>query len=225
MSESNFPLTFPVDAEHGGFRVAVVVIFVVAVVGGYVLANYFIPSEGVNLIAGLIGFGLAYIASELAERFLKKRWRSGRVVEADPEGIRLVARGKTEQTINSNQPIEVLTWRFPIKRRTRIPKGWFMVACALQQDERCLPVYSFISPTQFETWQNHERFTLLIGKKELEKRSGSSGRDDLRLAGEQRRLMSAENIRWMEGAEMTLSDFETYLHLLETRFPEWTPLR
>ena len=49
-------------------------------------------------------------------------------------------------------------------------------------------------------------------------------REDLRLAGEQRRLRDAENHRWMFGAEMTPPDFITYLTRLNTQFPEWMPV-
>jgi len=225
MSEANFPLTIPVDPEHGGFRIAIVFLFVISGIAGYALMDRLLPGSSVNIIALVVGFAAAYVVTELGERYLKKRWRSGRNIEVDTEGVRITSKGKTQETIYANQSIEILTWRFAIKRRTRVPKGWFMIACALQQEDRCLAVYSFISPAQLEAWQAADRFTLLVSKKEMAKRASGSGREDLRLAGEQRRLMTAEQTRWMDGAEMTLQDFEAYLRLLETRFPEWTPLR
>ena len=63
-------------------------------------------------------------------------------------------------------------------------------------------------------------------KKLIAKRKGKSeddAREDLRLAGEQRRLRDAENHRWMFGAEMTPTDFITYITRLKTQFPEWMP--
>ncbi|MFN8450305.1 MAG: hypothetical protein U0521_17390 [Anaerolineae bacterium] len=84
-----------------------------------------------------------------------------------------------------------------------------MLACALQFESSYLTVYTFMSPS-------HESFSLSAGqfKKLISQRKGKREddmREDLRLAGEQRRLRDAENHRWMYGAEMTPSDFTTYL--------------
>ena len=46
-------------------------------------------------------------------------------------------------------------------------------------------------------------------------------RDDLRLAGEQRRLRDAENYRWLAGAELVPDDFITYINRIRAQFPEW----
>jgi hypothetical protein len=47
--------------------------------------------------------------------------------------------------------------------------------------------------------------------------------DSLRVAGEQRRLLTAEQHRWHDGAEMQLSDFEQFIRRLQGQFPQWFP--
>ena len=46
---------------------------------------------------------------------------------------------------------------------------------------------------------------------------------DLRLAGEQKRLHSAEQLRWLQGGEMSREDFVACLRHLHERFPSWMP--
>ncbi len=109
-------------------------------------------------------------------------------------------------------------WQFEITKRARIPKGWHMIACALEQDGVYLPAYTFVSPEDFESMERTGRFTKLLSKKEL--KSQGMGQD-MRLAGEQRRLHKAEAQRWMYGAEMTQADFSAYLDYLQNQFPQW----
>jgi hypothetical protein len=95
-------------------------------------------------------------------------------------------------------------------------KGWFVVACGLEQENNYLTVYTFMSPEQVNAPAITSRFKMLLPNKEADK--------DLRLAGEQRRLRSAEEHRWMHGAEMNAADFETFVAQLEKQFPRWMPV-
>ena len=107
------------------------------------------------------------------------------------------------------------------RRRSRVPKGWHMLACALEQDGRFLSVYTLISPAQFKNLEQAEKFTALQVKRDDDKSPTRRGRDDMILAGEQRRLLLAENRRWTEGAEMSPDDFNRFLDQLAHMFPEW----
>jgi hypothetical protein len=93
-----------------------------------------------------------------------------------------------------------------------------MVACALEQDETYMPVYTFLSPEQFDSLGAPGQFVMLQSKKERQRQGA-----DMRLAGEQRRLHTAESARWMSGAEMTHEDFMSFIRHLQERFPQWMP--
>lgn len=219
MNNQALPRTIPVDAEHSGLRVAVVIVFLLAALAGYIALNVIISSEGINLIAILGSFLIAYGITALVERILKKRWPSGREVQIDENGVRMVRKGAVQQEIRANAPAATLMWHFQTKRRSRVPKGWHVLACALEQDERYLSVYTFMSPNQFKDFEHAARFTRLQARSKTNDRKGG-GCDDLLLAGEQRRLLQAENERWQTGAEMTIDDFQAYLDALALVFPQ-----
>jgi hypothetical protein len=212
-------LTIPVDPEHGALRLSVTAMFLFFLVAGYIAANMIIRVEGINIIAVLLALVGAWLLTNLIENQLKRRWPSGRSVQVDEQGVRIVSKGRVEADINGQLQVNPLGWRFPIKKRTRVPKGWFVVAMALEQEGNYVAVYSFMSPEAFQKMPLASHFTLLPSPNELKK--SQSGERDLRLAGQYRRLFSAEQIRWMSGAEMTNSDFEMYMARLQVLYPKW----
>lgn len=213
------PLTIAVDREHSALRLIVIAVFVGLWVVAFIIANTLIVSQGFNILAGLIAFGVAALGSRLLEPFLKQRWPSGRVVEVDENGVRLITRGKTEADVKSNDAVSVLLWRFKVPRRGRVPKGWYVVACAIEQDDNYLPVYTFVSPEQNNTLNSAGRFIDLMS----EKAAKNVKQDSLRVAGEQRRVRVAESHRWHNGAEMTFEDFQQFIARLNGQFPQWLP--
>lgn len=217
---------FRVDAEHGALRFAILVVFGIAwAISSFVISSL-VPGQGLNLLAILLSFVAAYVVSLFLERALKGRWHSGRTVEVDANGVRLTEKGVTQEEMRADQDVKVLMWRFEINKRARVPKGWSMLACALQEDERYLPIYTFMSPALFEQFDQHDRFKRLASKKDKPAAATTSLREDasssLRLAGEQRRLSEAEQHRWMHGVEMTSDDFKAYLALISNLHVEWT---
>ena len=212
-------LNIPVDQEHAGLRFAIVVIFIVFWIVGFAISNALIPNAGFNIIAGIIGFGAAALGGRLLEPILKARWPSGREVNIDENGIRVTLRGQIQEQVKSSEPVSVLLWRFKVKRRGRVPKGWYVIACALEQDDNYLPVYAFMSPEKSEALNKTMRFTELLGDKAIK----NVKQDSLRVAGEQRRLRMAEAHRWNNGAEMTPEDFERFIERLNGLFPQWIP--
>ena len=114
----------------------------------------------------------------------------------------------------------MLTWNFQVKRSSRIKKGWYVLSVSLEQEGEFIPVYTFASPEDFETFSMADRFTTLIKRdrnKDKEKPAGGS----MRRAGEQRRLHEAEYDRGMNGAEVTLEQFIEYLDHLQLNYPSW----
>lgn len=217
--ESNSGTIFSVDAEHSGLRVSIVFIFIVIWIIVFSVLNSLMTSEGVNILAIVISFGATALLTQQVEKLLKMRWPSGRAVHVEPGHIRIVRKNQVQHEIDPGQRVNVLLWRFKIARRSRVPKGWFMVACALEQEDHYIPVYTFMSPADFDSLNAGPHFPMLQSRKELEK----EGRENMRLAGEQRRLHTAESVRWMEGAEMSNADFKQYIMRLQEQFPQWMP--
>lgn len=208
----------PVDPEHGGLRIAVVGVFLISAVILYMLTTWLIPQmSGINIIAAGVALAGATIMTQVIDRLFKQRWPSGRALRIVDDRIQLVLRDKIQREIDGGQHVNVLMWRFTISKRTRIPKGWYMVAIALHQDDVYLPVYTFVSPTEFEMMPYNKQISALQPRKKTEMQ-------DLKLAGQQRRLHTAEDARWSEGAEMSQADFRRYIDRLKQQFPEWMPL-
>ena len=208
---------FPLDPEHGALRTAMLLSFVLIWIVAFVLGDALLSVDGATIIALVAGFVVAALGAQRLERWLKPRWPSGRIVSIEDGHIRLLRRDQEQESLDVAQSINVLTWCFRISRRARVPKGWYMVACALEQDERYIPVYAFLSPEEYERLRAQGQFTLLHGRKQR-KQDG-----DLRLAGAQKRLHSAEQVRWLLGGEMNADDFSGYLRHLQQRFPDWMP--
>lgn len=219
MNAVESPTSYPVDAEHGRLRLAILLVFFVSAAVSFLILSALVQSSGFNIIALLGCLAIGFAIAQLVERQLKTRWPSGRKVIVDTNGARLMRNERLEQDIPANEAVNAIYWRFEVRKRSRIPKGWFMCACALEHEDQMLAVYTFMSPKDFETYPRNAWFTLLSGKKEAE------GKSDLRLAGEQRRLRDAENYRWLNGAEMTIEEFKRYIEQISTQFPEWEPLR
>jgi hypothetical protein len=205
---------WPVDPEHGALRLSIIGILMVSSIAGFLVFNALIPGEEINLIAAILGFIAAVVITWQFERYLKRRWPSGRTVAIDGDKIRFRSKDVVQQEIDASRHVNVMLWRFRIRRGSRM-KGWFVVACALEQDSDYLAVYTFMSPEQVNAPAITSRFKMLLPNKEADK--------DLRLAGEQRRLRSAEEHRWMHGAEMSRPDFESFVGRLQRQFPKWMP--
>lgn len=211
--------TYPVDSEHGALRLVVVAVFIGAGFISYLILSGLISGEEINLLVIILSFGSAYLVTTLVERVLRTHWPSGRVVEISERGVRTAKHGSTQQEILASQDATPLMWRFQTRRRSRVPKGWHVLALALEQDGQFVTVYTFVSPDELTAMGADAQFTELKSKKETDR--GTKGRDALLLAGEQRRLLQAEGERWVSGAEMTSADFKALLAQLGTRFPQW----
>lgn len=211
-----FSLT--VDPEHSGLRLAVVGVFGISAVILYFVTTRIIPQlSGINIIAAVVALAGATVLTQVIDRLFKQRWPSGRSLRIVEDKVQLVQRDSVQREIDGDQHVNVLMWRFTIAKRTRIPKGWYMVAIALSQDDLYLPVYTFVSPADFDTLPLHKHYMSLQARKKNEAQ-------DLKLAGQQRRLRTAEDARWAEGAEMSKADYERYITRLSQQFPQWLPL-
>ena len=207
------PITYTVDREHDGLRLAIAGIFAISAVIGFVILAVVIPGGSVNLLALIGGVLLAAIFTNIVERQLKQRWPSGREIQLTDDAVTLLRHGNTQQQIEIDGEAQLLYWHFTISRRTRVPKGWRMVAVAVHNmaDDLYISIYTLMSPEAFDALDPNERFVALKKTKDIDDKQ-------MRLAGEQRRLHHAESVRWHDGAELPPTDFEAFLSQLEQRF-------
>lgn len=231
---------FRVDQEHSGLRGALILVFIGVWIVVFVLLNAFLPASGLNLLAVLIGLISGFGASALAERLLKGRWTSGRTIVTDDTSVQQVERGGAVILhITQRDEPQLLLWRFTTRRRSRVPKGWSVMACALRtqsgaiggslrQQDTWLPVYALLSPKQVEAFPQAGRFYELQPEAKA-KTNNTPTREslrtlDLQSAGVERRLREAENQRWTQGVEMTADDFRQYTERVWALFSEDRPL-
>lgn len=208
-------LRVPVDPEHGLLRLIVMLTFIISGIGSYLLLNIVLGQiPFINLIAIGLAIAIAMLTTRAVESGMKRRWPSGRYFEIAGDKLRLGSGSRVSREIDGSQHVNVMAWRFTITKRTRVPKGWYVVALAMMQDDLYLPLYTFISPEDFEAMPLSEHFTVLTPTKSKEQ-------GDLRLAGQQRRLRTAEYARWNEGAELTKLDFDQVVATLREKFPIW----
>lgn len=217
---SSRKLTLPVDPEHAALRVTVLLSFLIVTVVGYLVVDRLAPQQGfINLLGLIIGLVAGTIIIQILDRVLKKTWPSGRVVEIDNHQIRLSKGGQAQFTIDGSQHVNVLMWRFEITRRARAPKGWYVVSLALNQEDEYLTVYTFMSAKDFDALAFKDEFVPLTSTKGQK----NDATQDLRAAGQERRLRTAESFRWMSGGELSKEEFVTLIEALQQHFPDWMP--
>lgn len=221
-------MTFLVDQEHGRLRAALFAFFIIVWILVYFILDRLLRNSGLNLLAILIGLVSGFAATAVAERVLKGRWTSGRTLVVEDTGVQLKQQGEVQTAIATERAVELLLWRFIVRRRSRVPKGWSVVACALREGDSLLSVYTLMSPQQVGALPQLERFRVLESDKPKGRRNKERLENlrvgELRDAGEQRRLRDAEQDRWMYGVEMTPSDFSTYTARIFTLSPEWNTI-
>jgi len=208
-------LYFDVDPEHTGIRTVGCLSFFITSIMVYFSSASIFPMLGLlNIfIAAIVAVSITYVA----DLWMKRNWRSGRSLNIGSDRIILQNKGSQERLIHPDLQVNILLWQFKVTRNTRVPKGWHVVACSLQQHDTYLPVYTLMSPDEFTSFELANHFTKLESKK------GSGKAENLKLAGLQRRLHDAEADRSLFGAEMHTEQFLTYLNYLQTHYPDWMP--
>lgn len=212
-----------IDAEHFPVRfwgpVLALGVVVLAHIAGMALAKRALGSAVSPLCVVLPADLLIFIAGGMIiERLLRRVWPSRRsatlsdqalvITDARRQPVR-VTRIEWERTVN------VKAWRFPVQRRTRIPKGWYCMALHLLQDEEEAILYTFMPPQEAENAIGYRYFVRLRPRRETQSNT------DLSAVAEQRRLLKLEDQRWNDGAEIAREDFHAVLHMLRQRVPDW----
>jgi hypothetical protein len=212
-----------IDAEHfavrfwvpaGALVFTVVVHFVAMAVVSRVLEDtsplcVVLPLDALAFVGGILALDRAF-----------KRWLPSRRSATLSQQVLVVTDRRRSPAqvsrIEWGRTVNVKAWRFVVRRRTRIPKGWFCLALHLLQDDDDTILYTFMSPQDAEQMAGYSHFTRLRPRQET--LSGA----DLSTAAEQRRLLLLEDRRWEDGAEISADDFRAVLAMVRQHVPEWS---
>ncbi|RMG75606.1 MAG: hypothetical protein D6711_06190 [Chloroflexi bacterium] len=209
---------FLIDPEPAGLRLAVVAAFFIGFIGGFAVLSTVFSLGACSLIGIFGGLGVATVLTLVTENVLRRVWKSNRRLVVENDRLAFEFGGKPMRAIKPGGQVNVLAWRFATKRRTRVPKGWYMVAINFEQDDVYLPVFTLMSPEAFDALPFKDIFFELTGtRRDLEKEQ------DLRLAGQKRRILMAETARGIDGVEMLNEDFMRFVLYMRETFSTWMP--
>lgn len=210
-------IEFEVDREHSGVRMVGCLSFIVGAFASYLIISSFLPHGGLITIgaAMIIAVALTYGADYMTKRY----WPSNRYIQFVGDIIQLVSGSKTQGAIDAEQNVNLLMWHFEAKRHPRVPKGWYVVANALEQDGEYIVTYSIVSPADFEALP----LSRLSVRYERKKKRKNEDVPNLREAGAYRRIAQAEFHRGELGAEMSQEDYYAYLDYLADTYTSWMP--
>ncbi len=225
MVNSTGKIMYRVDRNHLGVRLVVMVAMLSSIVIGLFVVMPLITDimqltgllELCVTVIGvlLIGVGLSWGV----EAGLREIWPSGRYLVADNSHIELRSRRVDPSVLNWNERINVQAWHFAIQRgRSWVPKGWYCVACRLNQDEIVITPYAFFKPEAARQLPSWDSFELLVSKKSAPKRGDEHL---LKKFAEQSQLRSAEKDRWDSGVEMSARDFMSLMQQVVQHVPDW----
>ena len=207
----------PVDVEHVGVRLGVPLLAVASLVVSLWAWPRFFSAIGQSASwLGLLAMPLALVTTIAVafagDRLIKKFWTSGRELELDRRQLVLRKKGQADQAISWDAHVNVLYWRFNVPRRGRVPKGHFCLAAQLLQDEEMVTIYTFLDPKRTDEISNFDAFVPLSSRSSVKDERAS-----MRVAGQQRRLLQAEDERWRNGAELNAADFAAVWTVLQDR--------
>lgn len=210
-SNSKNPLLLSVDAEHTPARLYGCMAMLAAFIVVFALVIIVTPN---GLLLGLVcALVAAALTTFVVERITRGRFSSERDLLIDDETIAIRRQQRTEFEIDPRQQVNLLMWHFVVRRNGRVRKGWHVLGLALEQDDIFVTVYTFAAPPDFEALSFQSQFTLLEKPKDA--------KANLKVAGLQRRLLTAEQIRSTNGAEVTLEQFQQIIDDLQRRYPLW----
>jgi len=216
------PRHIVIDAEHFSVRFLVPVLAVALVIVFHVAAQMALsgPLDGGSAVCVVLPLDvLVLIAGGYAiERVLKRLLPSRRAAALSDDALVVTdARRSPPQVtrIEWDRTVNVAAWRFAVKRRARVPKGWYCMALRLLQDEQEATFYTFMPPEESEHSLGADEFVRLRSRQEVE--SGA----DLSAVAQQRRLLKLEDARWTDGAEISREDFHALLAALQRHVPGW----
>ena len=209
-------LAFEVDSEHSGVRMVGCLTFLLSGIASFFILNAILPEGGLITAGAAIALAVActYGADYLSKRF----WPSNRYLQFLGDLIQLTKSDQVQDEVDASQDVNLLMWHFEAKRHPRVPKGWYVVASALEQDENFIATYTIASPAAFDAMPLSRLSTFFQRKKGKKDES-----QDRRKAGNSRRIARAEVHRSEYGAELSPEDYHAYLDYLADTYTDWMP--
>jgi hypothetical protein len=212
-----------IDAEHFAVRFLVPVLVVSMTIVGHFVGIVVIDDivgHGINPVCVMLPLDVLVMIGGgfLIERLLKRLLPSRRSAVMDQQLLTVHDGRRSDAESRSilwERTLNVRAWRFAVKRRTRVPKGWYCMALRLLQDETEIILYTFMSPEEAEAAIGYVNFVRLRPRKETE------SNNDLGHVAEQRQLLRWEDQRWEDGAEISREDFAAILAKLRQHVPGW----
>jgi heme-degrading monooxygenase HmoA len=212
-----------VDTDHFSVRflvptIAIGLTLLVHIVGMMLFQDVLKVNFSADCIIIPLDLIVLVLAGYSTERILKQLMPSRRDATLSDDGLVLIDGRKNPPQIlhvEWDQEVAIQAWRFEVKRRTRVPKGWYCLALHLSQDEDEVIVYSFFSPEDAEKIPGFNQFTRLRPRKE------TITSTDLSANTSQRRLLKLEDRRWNDGAEFQPDDFKALMSVMQAQVPGW----
>ncbi|PJF37338.1 MAG: hypothetical protein CUN49_00855 [Candidatus Thermofonsia Clade 1 bacterium] len=211
--------SFPLDIEHSGIQLALPLIAIASFIGLLWLLSNVLRGEENSCLNVMLAVAGALGLMAVSDSVLKRVWKSGRTLSLSEHRITVRderAKGACEVTFDLRQRLNVLAWRFTIKRSSpRAPRGSVLLALQLLQDDESVALYTLVSAREFDEAVFAEFVQLKPRSSVIQEKL------PLRELAQQRRLLQAEEQRWHEGAEMRRQDFILLLEKLKASHVEW----
>lgn len=206
--------TFPLDPNHLGIRVVVLVSMFLSAVLGFILVPTITDWLGLILIprfwialGGAVG-AFALIGTQV-ERILRRYWPSGKQLIVTPDTVTLKWSRQAVTTIDRSRPAEHSRWYFVIPRKRGIVNsGWYCASLHMRQEENRIILYTFIPPESAEHLNGWKKFERLYPRP-LDPAGTSTLQTD-----PQASLREQEAQRWNSGSEMEPTEFARFLNAL-----------
>lgn len=233
------PTILHTDPEHEGLRTAIFALLFASLVVSFLIINLVL--RRVETL-GEYAFALSCIGAWIpalgiiyaAERIMKANWPSGRKLEIDPAGVRLINGEEAEASLPWAENLVKVTWFFRLKgyprggRERRVPANWLCLACQLRQEDERITVYTYMPASDAEALTDnrisrhgfHQIFPADIYDNSLKDRFTAPQRPEIPteiLGGKHGRYWLAERRRWRDGAELIPDDFKTFMQILSSR--------
>lgn len=231
------PRQLLLDRFHTGVRLASLLFWVLAT-GSIYLA-------GITLWQALFGteqgwFWMPWIILTLllsqpvgrwGEQQLMRLWPSGRTLGL--EGARLtLAEKRGAQVFDLNRKLNYWRWHFIIRERRagRVPNGHYCCALRLMQDDGVAAsanasLYAFLPPERaralLEQFPSYELRPSAPARLPVLPQAAPIPSGGGHLAGRDPAFLTAEKLRWENGAELEPDDFEVLLQHLQRYLPEF----
>lgn len=238
MDLKTFPLVLHADEEHTGLRTAVVIILIVTIILIFLLLNsiwpFIAPSALIDfsyVITCASALILGVAAAWGLEKGLKQIWHSGRSLTLDEKGILVQDEGLTFR-LNWDGRENLLNWRFSLQgykrggRERRVPEKWMCLSTQLQEGENRIIVYCYAPPKKADAFLSENGrdpyyeinpanvFAAAMDTGLLSMPSRPSKIPSEFITGRDGPYWLAEQNRWQEGFELSLSNYEIFIESL-----------